>query len=238
MIASAVLTVLGLGRVVPSKGGVPPGSLAASATPLPLLGSLPKGAPTYEPDTEAPVSGCHFVDRGFGAYGQWRALDVADPTPNDVRKLGKLPAGVAVYLEQVDEPDREIGDQDLVDLDGRGVEAFVGRKPSWKLNIQGVTIVSDTPTIVVSEAMIKEMFRILAPNGEMVISDPPPFRGVNPMQAVVLDWDTDNRAEPFFSAAAMANLAQMMRDAGFVDVEEYALEKRGYPWVTRGRKPA
>ena len=90
----------------------------------------------------------------------------------------------------------------------------------------------------VSEAMIKEMFRILAPNGEMVISDPPPFRGVNPMQAVVLDWDTDNRAEPFFSAAAMANLAQMMRDAGFVDVEEYALEKRGYPWVTRGRKPA
>ena len=56
----------------------------------------------------------------------------------------------------------------------------------------------------VSEAMIKEMFRILAPNGEMVISDPPPFRGVNPMQAVVLDWDTDNRAEPFFSAAAMA----------------------------------
>jgi hypothetical protein len=36
----------------------------------------------------------------------------------------------------------------------------------------------------------------------------------------------------------MANLAQMMRDAGFVDVEEYALEERGYPWDTRGRKPA
>ncbi|MCU0759977.1 MAG: class I SAM-dependent methyltransferase [Steroidobacteraceae bacterium] len=90
----------------------------------------------------------------------------------------------------------------------------------------------------VSAAMIREMFRILAPGGEMVISDPPPFRAVSPMQAVILDWDTDNRAEPFFSAAAMANLAQMMRDAGFVDVEEYALEKRGYPWVTRGRKPA
>jgi hypothetical protein len=29
-----------------------------------------------------------------------------------------------------------------------------------------------------------------------------------------------------------------MRDAGFVDVNEFALEKRGYPWVTRGRKPA
>jgi hypothetical protein len=29
-----------------------------------------------------------------------------------------------------------------------------------------------------------------------------------------------------------------MREIGFVDVEEYALEKRGYPWVTRGRKPS
>ncbi len=90
----------------------------------------------------------------------------------------------------------------------------------------------------VSAAMMKEMFRILGPNGEMIISDPPPFRGVSPMQAVVLDWDTDNRAEPFFSAAAMASLPQMMREAGFVDVEEYALEARGYPWITRGRKPA
>jgi len=77
-----------------------------------------------------------------------------------VRKLGQLPAGVAVYLEQVDEPDREIGDQDLVDLDGRGVEAFVGRKPSWKLNVQGVTVESDTPTIIVSDAMIKAGFDV------------------------------------------------------------------------------
>ena len=101
MIASAVLTLLGLGRFVPSKGGPSPGSMAVSATPLPLLGTLPRGAPTYEPDTEAPVSGCHFVDRGFGAYGQWRALDVADPSPNDVRRLGKLliPPGGALLAD-------------------------------------------------------------------------------------------------------------------------------------------
>jgi SAM-dependent methyltransferase len=91
---------------------------------------------------------------------------------------------------------------------------------------------------VVTEKVIREMFRILQPGGEMIINDPPPFRAVNPLQAVVLDWDTDNRAEPFFSAAASINLAEIMRDAGFVDVDEFALEKRGYPWVTRGRKPA
>lgn len=90
----------------------------------------------------------------------------------------------------------------------------------------------------ITEKVIREMYRILTPGGEMVINDPPPFRGVAPLQAVVLDWDTDNRAEPYFSASSSANFGQMMRDAGFVDVEEYALEKRGYPWVTRGRKPA
>lgn len=89
----------------------------------------------------------------------------------------------------------------------------------------------------ITEKVIAEMFRILRSGGEMIINDPPPFRAVAPLQAVILDWDTDNRAEPYFSAAAMANLAEMMRAAGFVDVDEFALEKRGYPWITRGRKP-
>ena len=90
----------------------------------------------------------------------------------------------------------------------------------------------------VSAKVICEMYRILTPGGEMLINDPPPFRAVSPLQGVVLDWETDNRAEPYFSVAGMANLADMMRDAGFVEVEEFALEQRGYPWVTRGRKPA
>ena len=89
----------------------------------------------------------------------------------------------------------------------------------------------------VSAQVIAEMFRILTPGGEMVISDPPPFRGVDPLQGVLLDWDTDHRAEPYFTAAGIYNLATAMRAAGFVDVEEYPLEKNGYPWVTRGRKP-
>ena len=89
----------------------------------------------------------------------------------------------------------------------------------------------------ITAKVIAEMFRILRSGGEMIINDPPPFRAVPPLQAVILDWDTDNRAEPYFSAAAMVNLAQLLRDAGFVDVEEFALEKRGYPWITRGRKP-
>ena len=89
----------------------------------------------------------------------------------------------------------------------------------------------------VSFDILKEMFRILEPGGEMVISDPPPFRAVAPLQAVILDWETEYRAEPYFSEASLFDLASAMKEIGFVDVEEYALQEHGYPWVTRGRKP-
>ncbi len=85
--------------------------------------------------------------------------------------------------------------------------------------------------------VINEMYRILEPGGDMVISDPPPFRAVPPFNAALLAWEAENRAEPYFIESGITNLPQLMREAGFVDVEEYALQDAGYPWVTRGRKP-
>ncbi|MEM1263246.1 MAG: class I SAM-dependent methyltransferase [Pseudomonadota bacterium] len=90
---------------------------------------------------------------------------------------------------------------------------------------------------VVSIDVLKEMFRILAPGGDIVISDPPPFRAVSPFRAGLLAWERDNRAEPYFIEACMLNLAAVLTDIGFVDVEEYALQETGYPWVTRATKP-
>jgi SAM-dependent methyltransferase len=88
-----------------------------------------------------------------------------------------------------------------------------------------------------SIATLREAFRMLGPGGDIVISDPPPFRAVDPFQAVVLEWDTRHREEPFFTAACSANWAEVLRDIGFVDVSEYSLGERGYPWITRGRRP-
>ncbi|OAH21853.1 hypothetical protein AX289_25310 [Methylorubrum populi] len=77
-----------------------------------------------------------------------------------LRKLGGVPAGHAIFLEKADEPDRLVSDGDLVDLDGRGVESFVSRKPTWKLNVQGVEVETDTPTIAVRDALTRAGFDV------------------------------------------------------------------------------
>lgn len=85
--------------------------------------------------------------------------------------------------------------------------------------------------------LFAEMFRVMKPGADIVISDPPPFRAVSMFHAVILDWDTEHREEPFFSAALHESLDEMLADAGFVDVESYPIGQDQYPWITRARKP-
>jgi ubiquinone/menaquinone biosynthesis C-methylase UbiE len=89
----------------------------------------------------------------------------------------------------------------------------------------------------VCEDILREMHRIMAPGGDIVISDPPPLRALDPYAAVLSDWETDNREEPYFGASTRRHLPQMLTALGFTNAEEYALGDGSYPWVTRARKP-
>jgi SAM-dependent methyltransferase len=93
----------------------------------------------------------------------------------------------------------------------------------------------ETPDDVCRDIMA-EMHRILAPGGYMLISDPGPFRALTPYQAVLYDWETENREEPYFGASIRRNLPQIMRDVGFATASEYGVGNGNYPWVTLGQK--
>ena len=85
--------------------------------------------------------------------------------------------------------------------------------------------------------LFDEMFRIMKPGADIVISDPPPFRAVDLFQAVILDWETAGRAEPFFSAVLHSRIDEQLSVAGFTEIESYPLGQGNYPWITRARKP-
>jgi SAM-dependent methyltransferase len=85
---------------------------------------------------------------------------------------------------------------------------------------------------------LREMFRIMAPGADILISDPGPIRACTPFEAVIYDWETEHREEPWFTASILRSLPEMMREIGFAEVKEYPLGSGPYPWVTFGRKPS
>ena len=89
----------------------------------------------------------------------------------------------------------------------------------------------------VARETFTEMFRILKPGGDIVISDPPPLKAVSPYLGYLLDWDGDFREEPFFGHHIRRNLTGMLEDAGFTHTQEKALGEAAYPWMTLAHKP-
>ncbi len=75
-----------------------------------------------------------------------------------LRKLGQVAADKAIYYQRQDQPDQHLSDHDIVNLEAEGVEAFLSRKPVWKLNVQGVLLEFSMPKVVVREALVQAGF--------------------------------------------------------------------------------
>ncbi|MEC9248158.1 MAG: class I SAM-dependent methyltransferase [Pseudomonadota bacterium] len=63
--------------------------------------------------------------------------------------------------------------------------------------------------------IIRECHRLLADGGVMIHAETPPYEGMSPFDAFMLDWDTRNNNEPFWSKSHEIDLNELSTKAGF-----------------------
>ena len=95
-----------------------------------------------------------------GRRHQWPCRIVSGAV---LRKLAAVLDHQALFVKREDGTKQEIGDHDLVDLDGEGIESFFTRAKVWTLNVHGVVIDVLSPTIVVGVALEQAGFDINKP---------------------------------------------------------------------------
>jgi hypothetical protein len=150
-----------------------------------------------------------------------------------VRRLGKVSPEDELLLVRPGEPDRPIGARELIDLGKPGIEAFVSRKPTWKLNVQGVILTLHQPTIVVRQALKDAGFN--PDQGWQIFLI---VQG-HPKKAVTLNDTVDLRTPGIeklrLTPSGVNNgeaLASPKRDFAVLDVDEAYLNSLGYHWET------
>jgi len=63
--------------------------------------------------------------------------------------------------------------------------------------------------------IFKEAHRVLEANGHFLVSEIPPYKGLDPWIQFVRDWDTYNNNEPFWGRIHELNLCDVAEKAGF-----------------------
>ncbi|AMA60069.1 multiubiquitin domain-containing protein [Bradyrhizobium sp. CCGE-LA001] len=149
-----------------------------------------------------------------------------------VRKLGQIPDDRDLLLDREDERGKVIGRDELVDLGHPGVETFKSRKRQWELNVQGVPVISDAPSIVVRNALVDAGFD---PNAGWLI-----FLKVRgqPKRSVALN-DTVDLTQPGIEKLRLTpdhvgngEAAAPTRAFDLLDADEEHLNRLGLRWET------
>ncbi|MFN8532745.1 MAG: class I SAM-dependent methyltransferase [Dehalococcoidia bacterium] len=82
--------------------------------------------------------------------------------------------------------------------------------------------------------VIAEGYRLTRPGGYYQLGDTVPYRQMDTYRMFFSDWQTENNGEPYWRQAGQRNYPELLRAAGFRDVEERPTQAG--LWVTSGRK--
>ncbi len=148
-----------------------------------------------------------------------------------LRKIGDIPETHAIWIERTSEPDHVLVDNESVDLAQAGLEKLYSKPKSWKLNVQGVTVTSDNPTILASDALQSAGFNpdkgwilILKVKGEpkqsINLNDQIDLRkpGIEKLRLTPAEI---NNGE---AAASLMNFALLEKDRNYLDAQELKWE--------------
>ncbi|WP_226634811.1 class I SAM-dependent methyltransferase [Novosphingobium profundi] len=186
-----------------------------------------------------------------GIYKQRRAVAAMAPR-EDYRRILDMGASTGHFTQALQEvyPEAEITG---VDLSLRVLEHAqrIGNAHgwAWKLYqrpaedtgfadasfdlVASYILLHEIPADVI-RAVFAEAFRLLEPGGDMIMSDVTRYADMDKLSV----WRADSGArlggEPFWRESASLDLAEVAREAGFVDVTAHGI----YPHVVQGRKPA
>jgi hypothetical protein len=150
-----------------------------------------------------------------------------------IRKLASVPPEDQILFEHSDSADRVVENKDLIDLDLPGVEAFITRKRTWKLNVQGVVLTVPTPTIIVRTALVEAGFNPDLGWQIFLIVKGQPKRAVTLTEPI--DLRTPGIEKLRLTPAGVHNgeaMALPKRDFDVLDVDEAYLNSLGYHWET------
>jgi SAM-dependent methyltransferase len=74
--------------------------------------------------------------------------------------------------------------------------------------------------------MIAEIYRVLKPGGLTAHLDLPPYNQQPHYNAFLMDWETRNNGEPYWSAFHELDLPAIFREAGFINIREVTAESK------------
>lgn len=69
--------------------------------------------------------------------------------------------------------------------------------------------------------IVRECHRLLAPGGFMLHAETPPYAGMDPFDAFMLDWDTRYNNEPYWARSHEIDLKALSASGGFDPAQEF-----------------
>ena len=191
-----------------------------------------------------------------GAIFAQRRSSAALARPGAPRKILEMGCGSGPYTAALaaEFPDSELW---ACDLSIRQLEQALRRANecglAWRLHqaaaedtglpagqfdlVTSYAVLHECPADV-SQAILHEAFRLLAPGGRLLMADVKAYSAMQPLERWKSDyWNQQRGGDPYWREHATADIARLAANAEFVDATWRGVGPENYPCVLTGHKP-